>query len=132
MPRGPTMPYGEYETTSYPSSFAVGAPQRVRSSPKVASRRNVPASTNLPQPVASDCAITWPPINAWVESALPLNGTCRNCTPALYATSSISRCGDVPVPVEPYDICAGCALAYAMRSLNVLNGDSDFTTTPNV
>ena len=58
MPFGPTRPYGEYETISKPSSFAVGAFQRVRFSPNVTSSLSVPASTKRPQPVESDCART--------------------------------------------------------------------------
>ncbi len=83
----------------------------VRRVPKVTSSLNWPASTKRPQPLESDCAMIWPPKSACVESALPLNGTCRNSTPVFIATSSISRWGEVPAPVDPYDILPGFALA---------------------
>ena len=64
---------GKEEREQY-ELLAVGtAGQRlVRWLPKVTSSLNWPASTKRPQPLESDCAITWPPSSAWVESALPL------------------------------------------------------------
>ena len=69
MPFGPTRPNGEFDTVSTPSSFTVGAFQRVRLSPSVASRRWAPASTCRAQPVESTCTMTWPPIRAVAPSA---------------------------------------------------------------
>ncbi len=88
---------------SRPRSFAVGTPGQclVRWLPKVTSSLNWPASTKRPQPLESDCAMMWSPRSACVESALPLKGTWRKWTPVFIDTSSMSRCGEVPVPVEP-------------------------------
>ena len=72
MPFGPTKPYGELDTVSMPSSFTVGAFQRVRLSPSVASSRKTPASTWRPQPVESTCAMMCPPISALAPIGLAL------------------------------------------------------------
>src|SRR6266850_8467055 len=119
---------------SRPRSLAVGTlgQRLVRWFPKVTSSLNWPASTNRPQPLESDCAMMWPPSSPCVESALPLYGTCRNGTPVFADTSSMRRCGEVPVPVDPYDILPGFALAQSSRSWKDLNGESPFTTTPKV
>src|SRR5215813_1239428 len=117
-----------------PRSLAVGTlgHRLVRWLPKVTSSLNCPASTKRPHPLESDCAITCPPSSACVESALPLKGTWRKVTPVFIDTSSINRCGEVPVPVDPYDSLPGFALAQSSSSWKVLNGESLFTTTPKV
>jgi hypothetical protein len=70
-------------------------------------------------------------MRAWVESAFPLKGTCSSFTPAFAATSSMSRCGEVPCRSSERDL-AGVARACAMKSSNVLIGESAFTTRPKV
>ena len=103
IPLGPAMPKGEFETISMPMSRKVGTLGQflVRAAPHVTSSRNRPALTSGAHPLESATAWMCPPSSAFIDSALPLNGTWVHLMPRLFAICSMVMWRLVPAPGVP-------------------------------
>jgi len=78
-----------------------GANFLVRAAPHVTSSRNRPALTSGAHPLESATAWMCPPSSAFIDSALPLNGTWVHLMPRLFAICSMVMWRLVPAPGVP-------------------------------
>src|SRR6202022_3195096 len=75
--------------------------------------------------------LTWAAINAWIAGEPPWYGTCFNVTPDARSIITPMECDRPPRPVLAREIWPGRALAAAITSSIVLNGESAATIKKN-
>src|ERR1700681_4672671 len=72
--------------------------------------------------------LTCPPMTSVIAGAAPLYGTCISLAPLESASSSIARCGMLPIPDDAMGIGFASCLDCATSSMTLVAGLAGFTT----
>src|SRR6202171_5864853 len=91
--------------------------------------RRPPFTNPIRSGISPKNPLTCPPMTSVIAGAAPLYGTCISLAPLESASSSIARCGMLPIPDDAMGIGFGLCLDCATRSVTLVAGFVGFTTS---